>query len=68
MPRPCSKFAIGTPVLYKPKRPVFYKTSLTGQPATLTRYSRHKNGGCFIELPSGGILRVPESDIEPIQA
>jgi hypothetical protein len=62
-----TKIPLGTAVLYKPKRPRFFKDShLPGQPAIIKRYSRFNSGDCFIEFPSGGILRVPESDIEPV--
>lgn len=63
-----AKIPLGTTVLYKPKRPDFFKDPYPGQLAKITRYSRFNSGDCFIELPSGGILRVPESDIEPVIA
>jgi hypothetical protein len=68
MPDPIPKFAIGAIVLYKPKRPDFCGKCYDGRRVILTRYSRSKQGGCFIQLPSGGILHVPESDIEPDDA
>lgn len=64
-----TKIPLGTAVLYKPKRPRFFKDAyLPGQPAIIRRYSRFNSSDCFIEFPSGGILRVPESDIEPVVA
>jgi hypothetical protein len=68
MPDPVPKLAIGTTVVYKPKRPDFFGQRFDGRRAVLTRYSRSKQGGCFIELPSGSILHVPESDLEPDEA
>jgi hypothetical protein len=62
------KFAIGTTVLYNPKRPAAQEDQHAAKRAVVTRYSRSKPGGCFIEFPTGGILRVPESDIEPVEA
>jgi hypothetical protein len=62
-----TKIPLGTAVLYKPKRPRFFKDShLPGLPAVIKRYSRFNSNDCFIEFPSGAILRVPESDIEPV--
>lgn len=65
MPEPVPKLPIGSTVLYKPKRPDFCGRRHDGRRAILARYSRSKQGGCFIQFPSGGILHVPESDIEP---
>lgn len=65
-PRPAPLFTVGATVLYRPRRPDFLSHRPGGQPAIFARYSRSKRGGCFIELASGGILRVPESDIEPL--
>jgi len=63
-----TKIPLGTRVLYKPKRPDFLKDLYPGQLAIIKRYSRFNSDDCFIEFPSGGILRVHESDIEPIVA
>jgi hypothetical protein len=63
-----TKIPLGTAVLYKPKRPDFLKDLSPGQLAIIKRYSRFNSSDCFIEFPSGGILRVPESDIEPVVA
>jgi len=63
-----TKIPLGTTVLYKPRRPDFLKDLRPGQIAIIRRYSRFNSGDCFIELPSGGILRVHASDIEPVVA
>jgi hypothetical protein len=65
MPEPLPKFTLGTTVLYRPKRPDFCVERYGGKRVILARYSRSRQGGCFIQLRSGGILHVPESAIEP---
>ena len=61
-----SQLPIGTAVLYKSKHPDFIDAQDIGTKAVITRYSQRRAGNYFIELSSGIILRVPESDLAPI--
>jgi hypothetical protein len=62
-----AKFALGTTVLYKPKRPFQDQNSSTVKRAIVTRYSRYHAEGYFIEFPSGSIIKVSENDIELVK-
>lgn len=61
------QFQIGTVVLYQPRHPDLINSQDFGVKAVIARYSQKTLGECFIEFPSGLILKVPESDLMGIQ-